>query len=269
LASRQSLIVALAILVAITTGGAFWLVRLATAGAQSDGVPSPALPTADASPTLPGLTPTPSDPAASPTAVPSATPSQSQTPGRSRSPVPSITPTRQRGTTPPVPSRAIQVGGATLDNDSPRTYCAGFRNTKFAIPVVITGIDLSGSDLGTGVTIDASICAGKFRADFPATVECKAGLSLRPGGPGCYTGIKATRGPAGVNHPGNLGLRLKARCTSGVGAPCSAAELAASPPTPSRPVDVHWNSDPELAVCYVIPPDGDENNAVCSGPSEP
>jgi hypothetical protein len=146
------------------------------------------------------------------------------------------------------------VGGATLDNTNPRTPCVAFKNTRFAVPVVVTGVVVSGA----GVEVSAGACGEDDNIiAFPATRICQAGTTLQPGGPGCYTGIRATGG-APAEYPAILGLALKARCTNSRGAPCSADELKASPPSPSRPVDVTW-SDPGRKACVRVPEDPADN----------
>lgn len=254
LASRKALVAAITLVVVLAVGGVFWLVRLATNGAHSSGTTSTSAsrtptttPTSGPSQRLPTPTTTPAGPAASAPAPPATPP---QTPGSSRPPAPRTTQPGPRST-PPVPSRAIRVGGATLDNTNPRTPCAGFKNTQFNVPVAVTGIVLS----EPGVQISAGDCGEDDNMiSFPANRACTVGTILRPGEPGCYTGINATNGAPGTEHRRVVTLMLKARCTNSAGAPCSAPEVRALAPSSSRPVDATW-PDAGRAVCIRVPED--------------
>jgi hypothetical protein len=166
-------------------------------------------------------------------------------------------PATERTDAPPIPARAIRVGGVTLDDTSPRTHCYLARNTNFDEPVRITRIAAGNSD----VVVKPDLCAGTTAqteaGEWTPAFACRAGSVLQPGGDGCYTGIE----PASASLTGDLRstitLSLRARCTSAVGHPCS--DSGTPSPTPARPVDVTWTESYEFTLCYRAdgePPDG-------------
>ena len=166
------------------------------------------------------------------------------------------TPATAPGGAPPIPSRAIRVGGVTLDDTSPITYCYLVRNTDFDEPLRITRIALSSSK----VVVKPDLCAGTSapgEVQWTPTFACRAGSVLQPGGDGCYTGIE----PASASSKGELRttltLTLRARCTSATGHPCS--DSGSPAPTRARPVDVTWTEPYDGTLCYLAggePPNG-------------
>jgi hypothetical protein len=193
---------------------------------------------------------------AGPTGKPTATASTraATKPGAART---TAAATEDAAAPPPIPSRAIRVGGVTLDDTSPRTHCYLVRNTDFDEPVRITRIAAGNSK----VVVKPDLCAGTTAqseaGDWTPTFACRAGSVLQPGGDGCYTGIE----PASASLEGPLRstitLSLRARCTSATGHPCSDSGTPA--PTRARPVDVTWTESYEFTLCYLAggaPPSG-------------
>ncbi|MCW2503602.1 MAG: hypothetical protein JWO79_1886, partial [Actinomycetia bacterium] len=148
---------------------------------------------------------------------------------------------------PPAP-RAITPRDAALASDSPNGRCVSFQNTDFGVPVRVTGIGLSGA----GLAVDPQDCAGS--AGATTSRVCSPGVTLDPGADGCITGVRAT-GTDPADYSGTVRLRLAARCTSDIDAPCDAPELAADPPSAARPAAVTW-TDPGRTACFRIPAPG-------------
>jgi hypothetical protein len=211
-----------------------------TATTATDGPSAPSVPPADPGATTGGL-------AATSTAGTGAR--SAPTSGATRT----STPATASAGAPPVPSRAIRVGGVTLDDTSPITYCYLVRNTDFDESVRITRIALSNSN----VVLKPDLCAGTSAPgedQWTPTFACRAGSVLQPGGDGCYTGIAASASLTG-EFRSTLTLMLRARCTSAAGQPCG--DSGSPPPTRARPVDVTWTETYDGTLCYRAgdPPD--------------
>lgn len=156
---------------------------------------------------------------------------------------------------PPVPLRAIRVGGVTLDDTSPRTVCYLVRNLDSPVTVRITALAASNPD----VVIDPKRCAGvaaQGDGDWIPTFVCRAGVALLPHGDGCYTGIEPkTLSTSDEPEPlhSSFSVTLRARCTSAAGLPCQ--DSGSPAPTVSRPVDVTWDQPfDDSILCVNNPP---------------
>jgi hypothetical protein len=214
-----------------------------TTTAATDGSSVPSVASADPGATTAG----PAATSTAPTGARSAT-----TTGGTRTSAPATAPAGA----PPIPSRAIRVGGVTLDDTSPRTHCYLARNTDFDEPVRITRIAVSNAK----VVVKPDLCAGTSAPgedQWTPTFACQAGSVLQPGGDGCYTGIE----PASASLEGELRstmtLTLRARCTSATGHPCG--DSGSPAPTRARPVDVTWTETYDGTLCYLAggePPNG-------------
>lgn len=245
-ADRRRLIAIVAALTLFTALGAFWLIRLVAGNPRAQPVPAASEQTADrgsaGTPSLPtsdGATATASTPPA--TGDPT-TGTRTTVPGRPSSPG---TATSRSIPPPPIPVRAIRVGGATLNNENPRTMCLVFTNLELGLTVRVTGAGVSGDIL----KVDPGECATDDNINkFP---ECVGGMELRPGG-ACFAGALASTTTPG-EYRGVLSLNLRARCTTTSVAACDVAELKDSPPSPARPVDITW-TDPGRRVCYAVLP---------------
>jgi hypothetical protein len=180
---------------------------------------------------------------------------------------PRTSPTTRRPTTastttrpappPPVPTHAIRVGGATLDNDSPRGWCAIFDNEKPGLTVLVTGVSVSG---------ELKVEAGKCRGDdnVKPRPACNDGIRIKPG-KGCFAETTTDVEEPG-DYRGTVQLSLRAECTSTDPLACDIAVLRKSPPTKARPAILTW-TDPGREVCYrVDPPEQEESDDhLCSG----
>jgi hypothetical protein len=267
-AERRRIVVIVAVLTVFTAAGVFWLARLVLA--ESSPSPSahfefPASESPRASTTpLPPVSPLPTTTAraggstsTTATTVEETFPAQPRTQGATRTTkprVPSSSPTSTRPIPPPpVPTHAIRVGGATLDNDNPRTMCAVFTNTRLGLPVTVTGVSVSGDVL----EVDAGTCAEDDGiAEIP---ECVDRMTLNEDGR-CFAGVTTDTDEEG-QHTGTVRLGLRARCTSTEVAACDVAELRNPPPSPTRPAVITWTDEGEQ-VCYAVRPD-DPSNPFC------
>ena len=257
-ADRRRIIAIVAALTVFAAAGVFWLARVVLGGSSAEFVAGTATTPATAAPTTPpaapgpaitttdtGLGPTTTRPRA--TDGPPATETTRATTRPTRTPVvtrsPSSRPTTSRpAPPPPVPTHAILVGGAKLDNDTPRDWCAVFDNKNLGVRVTVTSLSDGSADL----RIEAGECAGEVGR--PA---CKVGMRLDPG-EGCFAETIADE-PG--NHPGTVRLGLRVRCTSLSAPACDVPVLRRSPPTPARPAVLTW-TDPGKDVCYRLDPDG-------------
>ena len=255
-AARRGTIAVIAVLALMTTAGAVWLVRLVSAPPQPRIVAAD--PGASETPTsTPGDNATPDAPETAtetpPTPGRDLTPYKTSTPHLTRRPAtsspaltssPSSTSSAPR---PPVPSRAIRVGGATLNNENPRTPCVVFKNTALGLPVRVVAVRVSGG----GLHIAAGKCAEDDNiASFP---ECVPGMTLRSDR-GCFAGVSTDTDTPG-EYVGTVQLRLRARCTTTTVPVCDVAELRASPPSVARPIDIFWNDGGRRACFKVHEPD--------------
>ncbi|MCY1139785.1 hypothetical protein OWR29_17425 [Actinoplanes sp. Pm04-4] len=264
---RRRIVAVIAALAVLLVAGVIWLARLVTGdGGRAEFVAGPAASTTT-------TTPAPGDPASLPTELvatssgpeptrarvtddpdtprtetapppgPTVTTTRPRTAEPTRSP--GLTPPTTRATTPPpppVPTHAIQVGGATLDNDSPRGWCAIFDNRGLGMTVTVTGVNVTGR-----LRVEAGECAGDD--NVKPRRACRPGLRL-PTGDGCFAEtIATTEDPD--NYPGVVTLGLRARCTSLAPAACDVPVLRASPPTSSRPAVLEW-TDKGRDVCYRV-----------------
>jgi hypothetical protein len=274
-AQRRRVIAVVAALTILTTVGVVWLIRLAAGGPQAQIVtPAADAPSAAGSPgtaapaTLEGsagpdgsTTPTAAGPGTGPAAATTshrAAPAPSGKPAGTSSTGPATG--GGQAQTPPIPERAIRVGGATLDNDNPRTMCAVFTSTRLGLPVTVTGVAVSGGVL----QIDPGTCAEDDNiAGFP---ECVDGMTLKPGH-GCFAGA-LTHTTEAQEYRGVITLALRARCTSTAVTACDVPELRASPPSAARPVDITW-SDAGRRVCYAVRAAGEAANPFCNPDGPP
>jgi hypothetical protein len=255
-AERRRIIAVIAVLTLITATGTFWLIRLASAGPRAEFVAGASeAPGTSASTTTPSDATTPSDGKQPPTSRTPATRRQTTspsprttktTPPVRRSSSPARTATRAPAP-PPIPDRAIRVGGATLDNDNPRTPCVVFKNTALGVAVRITAVRVSGSNL----KISAGDCAEDD--NIKAFPRCASGMTLRLDR-GCYAGVRATTDEPG-EYAGTVRLGLRVRCTTTTVAACDVAELRESPPSSARPVDITWSDSGRRACFKVHEPD--------------
>ena len=206
-----------------------------TATTATDGPSAPSLPSAGPGATTAG-------PAATSTATTGAR--SATTSGATRTSTPATAPAGA----PPIPSRAIRVGGVTLDDTSPITYCYLVRNTDFDESVRITRIALSNAN----VVLKPDLCAGTSAPgedQWTPTFACRAGSVLQPGGDGCYTGIESASASLKGEFRSTVTLTLRARCTSAAGHPCG--DSGSPAPTRARPVDVTWTETYDGTLCYL------------------
>ncbi|WP_157410888.1 hypothetical protein [Actinoplanes rectilineatus] len=286
-ADRRRVVIVSAALTAFLAIGTFWLVRVVLGSTRAEfvagtGVPSStvvipdpvvgssAVPSTVHSPegttaettaeTTPGGTPGGGTPttAASP---PSGTPENSRTPEKSRTPE-SGTPTSSRpAPDPPVPTHAIRVGGALLDNDTPRTMCAVFTNTRLGATVTVTGVRVSGRlEIQPGGCAEDSNTGGR--------PPCERNLTLAPGN-GCFAETVADTTTAG-EYRGKVTLDLRVRCTSVATAACDVAVLRDDPPTSDRPAVLTWSDTGATTLCYRVPAaDSEDSSPFCSSEPQP
>lgn len=259
------------VLVVLAAAGTVWLVRVArgegpagspvlrfeatdgpvAAGSAQPGpvpatVPPTSAPVATAS-SASTLSPAPGAPAGKP-GKPGARPA-----GRTSTAGPATTSPAADGA-PPVPVRAIRVGGVTLDDTSPRTMCYLVRNLASPVTVRITAVSASNPD----VVVDPGRCSGvpAQGPDWTPAFACRAGVDLKPNGDGCWTGIEPRTLSTGTGDPetlrSSISLALRARCTSTAGLPCQ--DSGSPAPTTARPVDVTWTQTYEFELCIRNPP---------------
>jgi hypothetical protein len=246
-ADRRRIIAIVAALTVFAAAGVFWLARVVLGGTGGEFVAgTPSAPTVAAPTTVPEPT--------APTTTRTTRPPETDEPGTitttriPRTPVATRTPSSRPTTSrpapppPPVPTHAILVGGAKLDNDTPRDWCATFENKQLGIQVTVTSMQDGSDDL----RIEPGECG-----DESGLRACRVGLRLDQD-EGCFA---ETTSDKGGNNPGTVRLGLRVRCTSLSAPACDVPVLRKSPPTPARPAVLTWR-DRGKDVCYRLDPDG-------------
>jgi hypothetical protein len=264
------LILPVVLFVLLASSGTVWLIRVAreapaagpslvveasggatvagTSPAASRTVPVPRSPVTSGSPAGPG--------AEAPKDAPAEV-------GGGAAPSPVVSP-RPRATTgpqaPPIPERAIRVGGVTLDDTSPRTMCYLVRNDAFDQTVRIAGLVAGNPD----VVIQPDRCAGTTAVEaagtWTPTFACRVGADLLPGGDGCYTGIEPKSASTTGDLRSSFTATFRTRCSSATGHPCS--DSGSPNPTAARPVDVTWTQPFDETLCFRNEP-GEAENIFC------
>ncbi len=160
---------------------------------------------------------------------------------------------------PPIPVRAIRVGGVTLDDTSPRTMCYLVRNVDSPVTVRISELAAGNPDVVIRPDRCAGVTAQDVSGDWIPTVACRPGVDLEPHGDGCYTGIEPRTLSSDPDNETDLhssfSVTLRARCSSAAGLPCS--ESGTPVPTAARPVDVTWTQPFTGSQLCIRNPPGD------------
>jgi len=263
------LILPVVLFVLLATSGTVWLIRVAREAPAAGPalVEASGAPVAQASPEVTRPVTASRSPTASEGPTVAATGHTTEALTNAPAPVvagPTPSPARPRSTAdaqaPPIPERAIRVGGVTLDDTSPRTMCYLVRNDAFDQTVRIAGLVASNPD----VVIKPDRCAGTTAVEaggtWTPTFACEVGAALEPGGDGCYTGIEPRSASTTGDLRSSFTASFRARCTSATGHPCS--DSGSPEPTVARPVDVTWTQPFDESLCFRNEP-GDDANIFC------